>query len=391
VTLLAAARPRSPVWRAKPGFGVYVHIPFCLHRCHYCDFNTYESRGELHSTYVDALLASIENSRHEWPRATSVFFGGGTPTLLSSVELARILNAVRARMGLAPGAEVTIEANPETVSEESFRALLEAGFNRFSVGVQSLRARVLRGLGRTHSAGRALAALAEARRAGVTDLNADLIYGSVWESEDDWRASLEGVIAAGVEHVSAYALTVEESTPLATLVATGRVADADPDVQAERHQTACSILATAGYERYEVSNWCLPERASVHNILYWSHGDYAAFGAGAHGHFGGTRWWNLRLPRDFIGAVGSGAEPCAGSETLTASERAGEALVLGLRLASGVELGAFEARFGPAAVASRAAAISELEQLGLLEQSGGWLRLTESGTLVGNEVSCRLL
>ncbi|MDQ3217668.1 MAG: radical SAM family heme chaperone HemW [Actinomycetota bacterium] len=382
---------RSGLWRASPGFGVYVHIPFCLHRCHYCDFNTYESHGELHSSYVEALVASIEQSPFESPQATSVFFGGGTPTLLSTAQLAEILSAVRRRFGLEADAEVTIEANPETVSETSFEGLLESGFNRFSLGVQSLVPKVLAGLGRTHSGERALAAVAEARRAGATDVNVDLIYGSVWESDDEWRRSLEGVIDAGVDHVSAYALTVEEGTPLATLVTTGRVPDVDPDVQAERHGIASSQLAASGFERYEVSNWCHPGRASSHNVLYWSQGDYAAFGAGAHGHLAGTRWWNVRLPREFIAAVESGAEPRFGSETLSPSERAGEALVLGLRLTSGVVLAAFEARFGDASLAERGAEIDKLEGLGLLERSDGWLRLTERGTLVANEVSCRLL
>lgn len=381
---------RSERWQASPGFGVYVHIPFCLHRCHYCDFNTYESRGELHSSYVEALVASIEQSPLEGRTATSVFFGGGTPTLLTTAQLAAILGAVRRRFGLESDAEVTIEANPETVSEASFEGLLEEGFNRFSLGVQSLVPRVLTGLGRTHSGERALAAMAEARRAGSTDVNADLIYGSVWESDDDWRRSLEGVIDAGVEHVSAYALTIEEGTPLATLVTTGRVADVDPDVQADRHRVACSLLEVAGFERYEVSNWSRPGRASRHNVLYWSAGDYAAFGAGAHGHLAGTRWWNLRLPRDFIAAIESGAEPRSGSETLTPVERAGEALVLGLRLVSGVELAAFEARFN-GALAGRGAEIDALEGLGLLEREDGWMRLTERGTLVANDVSCRLL
>jgi oxygen-independent coproporphyrinogen-3 oxidase len=381
---------RSGRWQAEPGFGVYVHIPFCLHRCHYCDFNTYESRGELHSSYVEALIASIEQSPLPGRTASSVFIGGGTPTLLSAAQLAEILSAVRRRFGLEKDAEVTIEANPETVSEASFEALLQAGFNRFSLGVQSLVPKVLTGLGRTHSGERALAALAEARRAGAADINADLIYGSVWESDDDWRRSLEGVIDAGVEHVSAYALTIEEGTPLATLVTTGRVADVDPDVQADRYLAACSLLDSAGFERYEVSNWGRPGRASRHNVLYWSAGDYAAFGAGAHGHLDGTRWWNLRLPRDFISTVQSGAEPRSGSETLSPAERAGEALVLGLRLISGVELEAFGARFDRA-LTERGAQINALERLGLLERVDGWMRLTERATLVANEVSCRLL
>jgi coproporphyrinogen III oxidase-like Fe-S oxidoreductase len=246
-------------------------------------------------------------------------------------------------------------------------------------------------LGRNHSGERALVAVAEARRAGVTDVNADLIYGSVWETGEDWRRSLEGVIDAGVDHISAYALTIEEGTPLATLVATGRVPDVDSDVQAERYGTACSLLDAAGFERYEVSNWSRPGRASRHNVLYWSAGDYAAFGAGAHGHHAGTRWWNLRLPRDFIAAIGTGADPRSGSETLSPAARAGEALVLGLRLASGIEEAAFEARFDDAPLAGRAAEIDTLEGLGLLERSDGWMRLSQRGTLVANEVSCRLL
>jgi putative oxygen-independent coproporphyrinogen III oxidase len=391
VTLVATSCVRSGRWQAAPGFGVYVHIPFCRHRCHYCDFNTYESRGELHSSYVEALVASIERSPIESPRATSVFFGGGTPTLLTTAQLAEILNAVRRRFGLEAGAEVTIEANPETVSQASFEGLLEAGFNRFSIGVQSLVPTVLEGLGRTHSGPRALDAVAEARRAGAADINADLIYGSMWETEEDWHLSLEGVIDAEVDHVSAYALTVEEGTPLDTLVSRGRVPDVDPDVQAARHRAACRSLEGAGFERYEISNWSRPGAACRHNVLYWSAGDYAAFGAGAHGHLAGTRWWNLRLPRDFIAAIESGAEARSGSESLISSERAGEALVLGLRLASGIETIAFESRFGIGTVAERAIEIDALEELGLLERSGGWLRLTERGTLVANEVSCRLL
>jgi putative oxygen-independent coproporphyrinogen III oxidase len=388
--LAAPSGLRTGRWLASPGFGVYVHIPFCLHRCHYCDFNTYESRGELHASYVEALVSSIEQSPLESPRASSVFFGGGTPTLLTTAQLAEILNAVRRRFGLQADAEVTIEANPETVSAASFEGLLEAGFNRFSIGVQSLVPTVLEGLGRNHSGERALVAVAEARRAGVTDVNADLIYGSVWETGEDWRRSLEGVIDAGVEHVSAYALTIEEGTPLATLVTTGRVADVDPDTQADRYLEACSWLDSAGFERYEVSNWSRSGRASRHNVLYWSAGDYAAFGAGAHGHLDGTRWWNLKLPRDFIAAVQSGAELRYGSETLSPAERAGEALVLGLRLVSGVELAAFGARFD-GALAERGAEIDALEGLGLLERVDGWMRLTERATLVANEVSCRLL
>ena len=375
-------------WRAEPGFGVYVHIPFCLHRCHYCDFNTYEGQDHLHDRYVEALVRNIETTEGPFPEATSVFFGGGTPTLLAPRQLARILTAVRGLTAVRTDAEVTIEANPETVDEGRFSDLLEAGFNRVSIGVQSLVPRVLKGLGRTHSPARALAAIAAARRAGFPDVNADLIYGSSWESAADWRASLDGSIEAGPDHVSAYALTIEEGTPLATLVTTGRVPDVDPDVQAERHAIANEVLAAAGYERYEVSNWARPGKASSHNVLYWSAGDYLGFGAGAHGHLAGRRYWAVRLPREFIDRVAGGSSTEDGHERV--EDRTGEALMLGLRLTSGVQLAPFERRFGPLGPPRRAT-IAGLETRGALEERDGHLRLTDRATLLANDVLSRLL
>jgi putative oxygen-independent coproporphyrinogen III oxidase len=382
---------RSGAWLAEPGFGVYVHIPFCRHRCHYCDFNTYEGLDALHDSYVEALVAEIERWDRAVPPATSVFFGGGTPTLLSPVQLGRILEAVGRRTGLEPDCEITVEVNPETVNEAIFGALLDAGFNRFSVGIQSLAPHVLEGLGRTHSADRALEALASARRAGATDLNADLIYGSPWERPQDWTRSLEGLIEAGTDHVSAYALTVEEGTPLHTLVATGRVPDVDGDVQAERHSVADEQLGAAGFERYETSNWAQPGRASRHNVLYWSAGNYAGFGAGAHAHLNGRRWWSKRLPRDFIDAVNRDAGTEAGCEELDRSRRGPEALMLGLRLSSGVDLEALAHIHGGAFLEERATIMEQLIQGGLLERSGSWLRLSHRATLLANDVICRLL
>jgi putative oxygen-independent coproporphyrinogen III oxidase len=391
VSVALAPSTRSGAWSPDPGFGVYVHIPFCRHRCHYCDFNTYEGLDALFEPYVGALTADIARWGVDCPPATSVFFGGGTPSLLSPEQLGRILEAVRFRTGIVPGAEVTIEVNPETVDEASFAALLEAGFNRFSVGVQSLAPHVLDALGRTHSADTALAALAAARRAGASDLNADLIYGSQWERPGDWVRSLEGVIAAGTDHVSAYALTIEEGTPLHTLIATGRVPDVDGDVQAERHGVADEYLRTAGFERYETSNWARPGRASRHNVLYWSGGNYAGFGAGAHAHMNGRRWWSERLPRDFISAAEQGDTTESGFEQLDDSQRGPEALMLGLRLTSGVDLVELAHLYGEAFLDERAPRIEELIRLGLLERYGGWLRLTERSTMVGNDVICRLL
>jgi oxygen-independent coproporphyrinogen-3 oxidase len=374
-----------------PGFGVYVHIPFCLHRCHYCDFNTYEGLDALHSPYVDALVESI--SRHDGATrpATSVYFGGGTPTLLPPQALARILAAVRNRTGLEPDSEVTVEANPETVDVRVFEELLGAGFNRVSIGVQSLAPNILEKLGRTHSAGRALQAIADARTAGFTDVNADLIYGSPWETAADWRRTLDGVIESSLDHISAYSLMVEEGTPLATLVATGRVPDVDPDLQADRHEVASELLEVAGFDRYEISNWARPDRASRHNVLYWSAGDYLGFGAGAHAHLAGTRSWSVRLPRDFIARVHAGDPATDGYETLEADARAGEALMLGLRLASGIELTEFVERFGESPLVARKEELSALESAGLVRKDGGRLRLTSRGTLLANEALCRIL
>ncbi|MEA2447593.1 MAG: hypothetical protein QOK47_1230 [Actinomycetota bacterium] len=382
---------RSGAWMADPGFGIYVHIPFCRHRCHYCDFNTFEGQDSLHDTYVDALVRSIELHLGDTRPATSVFFGGGTPTLLPAKDLGRILDALRNRVGLQPDTEITVEANPETVDEEKFSQLLEAGFNRVSVGVQSLVPKVLAGLGRTHSPEVALEALRAARRAGFSDVSGDLIYGSPWETEGDWLRSLKGLLEVEPAHISAYALTVEEGTPLATLVSTGRVQDVDPDVQADRHEVAERLLGPAGFERYEVSNWARPGRASRHNVLYWSAGEYLGFGAGAHGHVAGRRYWSTRLPRDFISQVAERGSAEAGFEELDREARVTEALTLGLRLTSGISVPDFDVRFGAAVLDSRRPAIEDLMSAGLLDRSGDRLRIAPRAAMISNEVFTRLI
>jgi putative oxygen-independent coproporphyrinogen III oxidase len=376
-------------WTTEPGFGVYVHIPFCRHRCHYCDFNTYEGLDDLHSDYVEALVADVERVEGELPPATSVFFGGGTPTILPVDALSRILEAIRRRVGLAPGAEVTVEANPETVDERYLEGLLAAGFNRASIGVQSLVPHVLAGLGRTHSPETALCALAAARRAGFPQVSGDLIFGSPWETDDDWRRSLEALIAADLDHISTYALTVEEGTPLSTLVSTGRVPNVDPDVQAARYEAAAEVLRAAGFVRYEISNWARPGAASRHNVLYWCAGNYLGVGAGAHGHLDGRRSWSVRLPREFIARVRSDRSTEAGFEVVAPRGRAEEGLLCGLRLASGIHREKFETRY-PGFLAEREDVIDELERDGLVEVAGGWLKLTERGTLLGDGVVTRI-
>ncbi|MFN2593441.1 MAG: radical SAM family heme chaperone HemW [Actinomycetota bacterium] len=382
---------RTGDWMETPGFGAYVHIPFCMHRCHYCDFNTYEGQDELHSPYVDAVIREIQMSPLDRGLVSSIFFGGGTPTLLPPAELGRIVEAIADRFGCSSDAEVTVEANPETVDVTKFRALKSYGFNRVSIGVQSLVDRVLVGLGRTHSADTARRAVEAAREAGFDDVNVDVIYGSPWESADEWTATISGVVELGPDHVSAYALTIEEATPLATLIRTGRVPGVDPDIQADRYAVTNEALSRAGYTRYEISNWAKPGRASRHNVLYWLAGGYGGFGAGAHGHVDGLRWWNVRLPRDYIAATVNGDMPEAGREIVAGDARGGEALMLGLRLRAGVPADAFGERFGDSVLGSRAAEVKALCGQGLLEYFDGRLRLTERGTFIANEVASRLL
>lgn len=388
---VTGAGPRAGGWMEDPGFGVYVHIPFCIHRCHYCDFNTYEKQDALHGPYVEALIRDIERSPGDHPPATSVFFGGGTPTLLAPVQLARILTAIRTRFGLVQEAEITAEANPESIGADDFGRLLEAGFNRFSIGVQSLAPHVLEGLGRKHSVDVAVQAYGRARDAGVEDLNVDLIYGSPWETTEDWVRTIDRVVELEPDHVSAYALTIEEGTPLATLIETGRMPDVDPDVQAERHAIADERLEKTGYSRYEISNWAKPRKASRHNVLYWSAGDYLGFGAGAHGHLDGLRYWNVRLPRDFIDRVEEGVSTEDGHERLEGRARQGEALMLGLRLTRGIDLPSFKRRFGSEHLEDRADEIDDLISQGLLQRRFNTLRLTDEATMLANEVAHRLL
>ena len=382
---------RTGEWLESPGFGVYVHIPFCRHRCHYCDFNTYAGMDDQHEAYVNALVTDIRRWAGPAPVATSVFFGGGTPTLLPVGSLSRILEAVRDRFGFAPDPEIMIEANPEGVDARVFEGLLQAGFNRVSFGVQSLVPSVLAGLGRTHSPETARHAITAARNAGFEDVNADLIYGCPWESPSEWLLSLKGILEIDPDHVSAYALTIEEGTPLATLVTTGRVPDVDPDLQAERHAAAEALLGAAGFDRYEISNWARPGRVCRHNVLYWSAGDYAGFGAGAHGHIAGRRWWSRRLPREFIGAVAAGGSTEAGAEVLGTDARCGEAFMLGLRLASGLDLDAVGRRFGSEALAARMPVVEEFSARGLLERAGPRVRIAPSATMVTGDICARLL
>ncbi|WP_438488021.1 radical SAM family heme chaperone HemW [Streptomyces sp. S186] len=336
---------------AERPLGFYLHVPYCATRCGYCDFNTYtasELRGPggalaSRETYADTLVDEIRLARKvlgDDPRPVeTVFVGGGTPTLLPAADLGRMLAAVRDEFGLAPGAEITTEANPESVGPRYLTELREAGFNRVSFGMQSARQHVLKILDRTHTPGRPEACVAEARAAGFAHVNLDLIYGTPGESDDDWRASLDAATAAGPDHISAYALIVEEGTQLARRIRRGEIPMTDDDVHADRYLIAEERLAAAGFSWYEVSNWATTEAGRCrHNELYWTGADWWGAGPGAHSHVGGVRWWNVKHPAAYAQALAEGRSPGAGRELLSDEDRRVERILLELRLAAGCPL-----------------------------------------------------
>ncbi|MCF6521692.1 radical SAM family heme chaperone HemW [Streptomyces sp. JJ36] len=343
--------PSATAGSAGRPLGFYLHVPYCTTRCGYCDFNTYtadELRGSggaasTRDGYAALVTEEIRLARKvlgDDPRPVeTVFVGGGTPTLLPPADLGRMLAAVREEFGLAEHAEITTEANPDSVGPRSLAALREAGFNRISFGMQSARPHVLEVLERTHTPGRPEECVAEARAAGFSHVNLDLIYGTPGESDQDWRDSLAAAIGAGPDHVSAYALIVEEGTRLARRIRRGEVPPTQDDVQADRYLIAEEMLADAGFRWYEVSNWArTPAGRCRHNELYWTGADWWGAGPGAHSHVGGVRWWNVKHPGAYAQALTGGRSPGAGRELLGEEDRRVERILLELRLSRGCPL-----------------------------------------------------
>jgi oxygen-independent coproporphyrinogen-3 oxidase len=380
----------------KRGFGVYVHVPFCASRCGYCDFNTYTAAelggGASRDGYADQVLAELALAGRVLgdnppPRVDTVFVGGGTPTLLPTDDLVRILDGIDRVWGLASDAEVTTEANPESVTRESLKALRAGGYTRISLGMQSAAPGVLAVLDRRHTPGRATAAAQEALEVGFDHVNLDLIYGTPGERAEDFAASLEAVIEAGVDHVSAYALIVEDGTRLAARMRRGELPYPDDDVAADRYLAADARLAAAGFSWYEVSNWARSASARCrHNLLYWTGGDWWGLGPGAHSHVGGVRWWNVKHPATYAARLGAGRSPGQGREVLSAADRRVEEVMLRLRLADGLPLAVLDA-------AGRASAANALAD-GLLsrpEYDAGRAVLTLRGRLLADAVARDLL
>ncbi len=326
--------------------GLYLHVPFCAVRCGYCDFNTYTPAelgpGSEAADFADTSLAELDLARRvlgeQAPPVGTVFVGGGTPTLLPAEDLVRMLDGVRERFGLAPDAEVTTEANPDSVMPEDLEVLAAGGFTRVSVGMQSAAPHVLATLDRTHDPARVGVAVRAARDVGL-GTSVDLIYGTPGESLDDWRTSLDAAVALGPDHVSAYALVIEEGTRMAVRVRRGELEAPDGDDEADKYELADEVLAGAGYDWYEVSNWARTDADRCrHNEGYWRGDAWWGVGPGAHSHVGGVRWWNVKHPRAYAARLASGASPAAGRERLAPEQRHDEEVLLGVRLREGLAL-----------------------------------------------------
>jgi len=381
---------------ADRSLSVYLHVPFCATRCGYCDFNTYTA-GELGSaaspqSWLDAALAEIDlaakvlGAGGQHRPVSTVFVGGGTPSLLGAGPLVRLLAAIRERFGLAEDAEITTEANPESTDPELLGQLRDAGYTRLSLGMQSTSSRVLQTLDRRHTAGRALQVVDWARAAGFEHVNLDLIYGTPGESDADFSESLRAAVASGVDHVSAYSLIVEPGTRLARQVRTGLLPMPDDDVLADRYLLADAALSAAGMNWYEVSNWAANDAARCrHNLAYWTGGDWWGLGPGAHSHVGGVRWWNVKHPAAYAAALAGRSSPGHARELLGRQSRRMEQILLELRLADGIGTDLLTA-------AGRAAA-ADFAADGLLDEA--WLAkgravLTLSGRLLADGIALRL-
>lgn len=329
-------------------FSLYLHIPFCTVRCGYCDFNTYtasELPGASRAEYPDQLIReldfAVEVLQHSGAKEralSTVFFGGGTPTLIPAADLGRVLARARELWGFEPGAEITLEANPDTVTEESLAQLAESGFTRVSFGMQSAVSKVLKVLDRTHNPEQIPQVVQWAKNAGL-QTSLDLIYGSPGESLADWRTSLEAALAEQPDHLSTYALIVEDGTKLARQIRRGEIPEPHDDLAAEMYELTDELLTASGYHWYELSNWAkTPAYESEHNKAYWQGNDWWGAGPGAHSHFGGVRWWNQKHPTVWSNLISQGISPAAGRELLSAEQRQLELVLLKSRMSEGLSL-----------------------------------------------------
>ena len=398
---------------SERAFGLYVHIPFCEKKCAYCDFNTYAGLQSHFSATVDALCAEMARWRLRLAdrRITSIFIGGGTPTVLEPAQLTQLFAAIRLNFSLASDCEINCEANPGTVDRAKFRLLYSLGVNRLSMGVQSFQPDELHFLNRIHSVEDALLAYSEARLVGFDNINLDFIFGAPGQSVEAWQATLEQAIALQPEHLSLYSLIVEPDTPLFHWVEKGQVAAPDEDVAAELYEAALARLGAAGYRHYEVSNWArrtpgeleegTPHFACRHNLLYWRNEEYLGIGPGAHSHLSlvddngspqHRRWGNRKPVPGYVKRINAGQSVEASGETIDWPQEIGETMMLGLRLRQeGVPFARFTARHGQDLRQLFAGELAELQGYGLLTVDSERVKLTERGLMLGNQVFGRFL
>lgn len=372
---------------SRPPWAVYVHIPFCVRRCAYCDFATEAIGRDPHArfgTYLAALHAEIDSAP---PRpASTVYFGGGTPTVLEAEQLAAILDHLRGHGGIEPGAEITIEANPTTAEAGKFAALRAAGFNRLSMGVQSFSDRLLHWLGRVHDSREAVRAYEVAREAGFGNVSLDLMFGLPELELRGWRRALDRAISLGPEHLSVYGLTIEEGTPLHARVAAGRERVCTELREARQYALAIDHLTAAGYEHYEIANFARPGRRSRHNQAYWRNDEYRGYGCGAASYVARARWVNVAGAAEYAARVRAGEDPAAEREDRDPAGERSDAMFLGLRLLDGVDAGGFARRYGVGLEEAFGPALQRLQGRGLLANGDGRWRLTREGLFLANQV-----
>lgn len=377
---------------------LYLHIPFCHTRCHYCDFNTYAGILPMREPYVRALLTEItlagQSAQHtdgSPRRSRTIFFGGGTPSLLSVSQITRLLNACHSAFAVDKGAEITLEANPGTLDQAQLAGLRAAGINRLSMGAQTTDAGLLKTLGRIHTPKEIQQAIQYARSAGFTSINMDFMFGLPGQTMDHWRETLDRALNLHPEHFSLYSLIIEEGTPFYDWVHQGRITPGDEDLCADMYEYADELLHQAGYVNYEISNWALPDHQSRHNLTYWQNFPYIGMGAGAHSCFGGRRFSNERNPATYLKQLKEGQIPEVESKSVGLLQAMSETAFLALRTAMGLHLPTFEERFKMPFVDFVGERLQTVTEAELLECVDGWLRLSKRGRLLGNEVFLRLL
>ena len=402
MTIIAPATTQSaktePIQQLLETVSLYVHIPFCHTRCHYCDFNTYAGMLPLREPYVRALLTEIgmASALTKLPggkprRSRTIFFGGGTPSLLSVSQVSRILDACYNNFAVDEDAEITLEAKPGTWSREQLVGLRAAGVNRLSMGAQSFDAELLKTLGRIHSPKDITQAVRDAQAAGFTSINVDFMFGLPGQTMRHWRETIDRALDLHIEHLSLYSLIIEEGTPFYTWTHEGRITPGDEDLCADMYEYADERLHAAGYVNYEISNWSLPGFQSRHNLTYWHNFPYIGMGAGAYSSFGGRRFSNVREPAEYSRMLKAQQWPEVESETVDKAQAMSETAFLALRTAQGLHLPTFEQRFALPFAQFAGDRLHMVEEAGLLERETEWLRLSKRGRLLGNEVFLRLL